>query len=141
MAKTKAENPGDVDTKKAEKNRVKRIPYVESEGAQVDGEGLLTVVPTDFDTAKHKAPNRKHFATEDLYCEFRAIILETKVTAYTELAMKLRTQAEQIRQFGDPGQRAKVRRAQKLTDQLKALRDQLKSEGVEVDLKALLGDG
>ncbi len=140
MAKTKAEAPDKVDEEKAEKNRPARIPYVESEGAQVNEEGLLTAVPTDFDSAAHKSPNRKHFASEDLYCEFRAIQLEEKVAAYTEQAAKLRQQAAQIREFGDPGQRAKVRRAQKLTDQLKALREQLSAEGVDVDLASLLGD-
>lgn len=130
--------------KNEEKERPQRIAYQESDEAKganlLNEDGLLTGVPVDFDGDKHLRPNRKSFADEADFCEFRAMQDELEAQALTARAAKLREQAEQIRKFGDPGQRAKVRRAQKLAEQLKALQATLKADDIDIDLGTMLGN-
>lgn len=118
-----------------------RVAYISVAPKEILNEqGQLTAVPTDYKENKHLAPKRGEFAGEDLFLEWRAITFEVRAAHLSEQAVKFRKQAEDIRQYGDPAQRAKVRRFQRLEEQILALKGELKEQGIEVSLEQLLGD-
>lgn len=118
-----------------------RVAYISVAPKEILNEqGQLTAVPTDYKENKHLAPKRGEFAGEDLFLEWRAITFEVRAAHLSEQASKFRKQAEDIRQYGDPAQRAKVRRFQRLEEQIIGLRAELSEQGIEVSLEQLLGE-
>ncbi len=141
MAKATAPEEVDSNAADATTEKIERKPYIEiCDKAILNEQGQLTAVPTDYVERKHLAPKRGDFAGEDLFLEWRAITFEARAMHLTEQAAKMRSQAEDIRQYGDPAQRAKVRRFQRLQDQILELKAELGDQGIEVSLEQLLGN-
>ena len=140
MAKPENTATKPVKAPKAEKPKVerpKRQAYALSDAAASirNSEGRLTGNPWDngYDEKTHFGPKRGEFASESDFLEFKASTLDRRAQAMVENAAKTREQAAEMRKYGDPAQRAKVRRRQRLLDQLTALNEQLKAEGILVD--------
>ena len=109
----------------------KRVPYINACG-NINAEGKIAGVPTDFDGSAHLAPKKDEFANPADFYEFKAVQAEAKAAELSATAAKHREEAENIRKFGDPTKRAMAKRAAKLRDQLAALEQQLQAEGIEV---------
>lgn len=101
-------------------------------GEPLDGEGRLTQIPVTFDGSAHLSPKKTEFAEEHHFLDFKANEAEMRAAELVETAAKLRRQANDLRQYGDPAQRAKVKRATRLREQLAELEAALKAEGIEL---------
>lgn len=108
-----------------------RVPYINACG-NVNAEGKIAGVPSDFDGALHLTPKKGEFASAADYYEFRAVIAEAKAQEFAATATKMREEAENIRKFGDPELRAKAKKMAKMREQLAALEAQLQAEGINV---------
>lgn len=138
MAKRKdtkvAEKPAETPETPETEEKKERVAYMTVADASIlNDEGQLTQVPEDFDGSEHLTPRKADFANEADYLEFKAVQADLRITHLAAQAEKWRKEAEHIRQFGDPEQRAKVLKAQRLKDQYAALRSQLEEEGLDVD--------
>lgn len=109
----------------------KRVPYLQA-CSNVNAEGKIAGVPSDFDGSAHLTPKKDDFANPADYYEFRAVLAEAKAAEQTATAAKMREEAENIRKFGDPEMRAKAKKAAKLRETLAALEAQLQAEGIEI---------
>jgi len=123
--------------KKEQPVKVERIAFIKSDAAKDhndinDDDRFTHGDITGYDTKLHKAPTRRDFANDFDFLLFRADLVELQANKFAERATKLRTQAEELQKYGDPAQRAKVKRAQRLRDQLAELREALEAEGIEV---------
>jgi hypothetical protein len=114
--------PAPVSPEKQKK--VGRIAYpglLNAEGKAV----ALAAVPTDWDRKVHKNLVRKNFASEDLFLDYRASMLETE-------AADLRKRAEVTRSLGSTAERAKAKRLMQMTKRIEELKAQLSAAGVDV---------
>lgn len=123
-AKAEKSDDGDEDAPKKE-----RVAYAGERNA----DGRLTKAPTDFDRKEHNPLKRPDFVSDDLYMTWKAGELEKHGNEMLERAKKLRTQAEQIQKYGDPAQRAQVKKAQKLVAAFAEMRAQLAKEGINIE--------
>ena len=98
--------------------------------AELDAEGRLTCLPSAWDIDKHEPLKKGDFATEDLFLGWKAAYYDQRAKFFTARAAKIRSDMEALKKFGSPETRKKVRRAQKLAEQLAALNEALKNEGV-----------
>lgn len=126
---TKPKAEGDADADEEEQPKKERTDYAGTRNA----DGRLTAVPTDFDRKEHKPLKRPDFVSDDLYQEWKAGQLEMHGNEMLERAKKLRAQAEAVRKYGDPAQRAKVKKVQKLADMFTQMREQLAKEGIKIE--------
>tara|TARA_R110002096_G_C14661938_1_gene728435 strand:- start:28495 stop:28920 length:426 start_codon:yes stop_codon:yes gene_type:complete len=110
------------------------------EGDAIDAEGKIVGVPEGYDSKEHLAPKRTDFANDADFLDFQANIFDAVAAEKSERAEMYRTQATELRKYGDPEQRKQVQKFQKMAEALKALQGTLASSGVEVDLEALLAD-
>jgi hypothetical protein len=121
------------DTNDSTNEKIVRVEYVKAAPADiVNADGRLTAVPEDFDNKLHLSPKKGDFASEDLYSEFKASEYERRGNEMLETAKKLREQAAEIRTFGDPATRAKVKKLQRLRDAQAELEAALLAEGIEL---------
>lgn len=113
----------------------KRPKYMSTDLAKehMNGDGLLTAIPDNYDSKEHLAPKRADFASEDLFLEFKANEFESRAEGLATKAARLREQAETIRKFGDPEQRKKVAKFQKMQAQISELQKALEAEGISLD--------
>ena len=131
---TKSDTPTTAKKEKKEKKEKKiRVPYIDTELAMKNDDGRLTEVPGDFDPKEHKAPKKTDFSEEHIYMRFRADELDRKSELMAGRAEKLREQSDNLEKYGDPAQRAKVKRAQRLKSQLAELEEALKAEDIDID--------
>lgn len=114
-----------------------RVAYVESEEAKaagiVNADGKLTGAPVGYNYREHKAPKRADFADEADFYEFKAAVMEINAERFVKRAASLRDNAAAMRKYGDPAQRAMVRRRQKLQEQMAELDAQLAADGITLD--------
>lgn len=102
----------------------------------LDGAGKLTRVPLltkEFVQSEHKRLARTDFVTEDLFLEHQANLCENRAQALAARAIELRAEADRTRKCGDPEARKKMKRAAKLMEQLKLLKDQMAKDGINLD--------
>lgn len=97
----------------------------------LDASGKLTGTPVKWDPRLHLPLAKEAFASPAEFYEFKAWQSEESAKRSLERATKLRQDADNFRRFGDPEKRAKVKRAQRLKEQLAALEKQLREEGIE----------
>ncbi|UOF80072.1 hypothetical protein [Caudoviricetes sp.] len=112
-----------------------RVAYVESDEAKsiVNADGKLTAAPIGYDYRKHKAPKRVDFADEADFYEFKAQVYDVNAERFAKRAVSCRENAATMRKFGDPAQRALVRRRQKLQELMAELDAQLAADGISLD--------
>lgn len=117
---------------KEKKPKAVKTPYVQLAEVRsvLDGNGRLSSMPVTFDPKLHKAPRRTDFAGDHVFMLFRADVLDSRAQALASKAVQMRQEAETIQKSGDPTQRAKLKRAARLKDQLAELEAQLKAEGI-----------
>lgn len=119
--------------------KVKRPRYLDVAPPVERGEdGLLKQVPETFDPEKHLIPRRKDFGDEVIYHEFKAARFESEAAEMTNRASVARSKAQELRDYGDPAQRAQIKKFNKYLENLKELRDSLKESGHDLDLQELL---
>lgn len=133
--------------KKARKGRVE-LDYskaVDADGNSIVNEdGKLTALPLTvgegdnvvfegWNPKKHKPLRKSDFAEEYMYMFFRAHVAQIRADQQAEKAKKLRKQAEQIQQFGDPKTRKKAKKLARMREQLAALEAELAGEGISLE--------
>lgn len=117
-----------------------RLPFVQTPIAKplLDGDGRLTKVPVigdadgAFNPSSHLAPKKGDFNDDVVYLEFKAAYDEFRAQEFATRASRYREQAEQIKKYGDPAARAKVRRFTQMRERLAELEAQLAAEGIEL---------
>lgn len=114
-----------------------RVAYTESSEASsagiINADGKITGKVTDFNYQKHRAPKRVDFADEADFYEFKAEVYDINADRFAKRAVSCRENAATMRKFGDPAQRALVRRRQKLQEMMAELDAQLMADGISLD--------
>lgn len=127
----KAAAPGTADgagQKGGKKDKVKRVDYpglTDSEGNAVK----LTSIPEDYNPKIHKPLKKTNFADESVFLIARAERLE-------QMAVKLRKEAETVKNLGSTAQRQSARKLMKMQESMATLMANLSAQGV--DVQALL---
>lgn len=125
---------------KEKKEKIQRVAYMTVAPKEIlNSEGKLIKIPNRenagdncYDETKHLKPQSEDFADDADRMEFQAETFEAEAEDRLARAKSLREQAESYRKFGDPEQRNKVLRAQKITDQLANLKEELRAQGVDL---------
>jgi|TARA_R100000501_G_C2607624_1_gene102941 hypothetical protein len=116
------------------KEKVEKVSFT-SVATCVDENGLINDpnLGGEFNSKLHSSPNRRDFDNEATYWNWKAVVADAKSQKNADDAVKFRQNAEDFTKFGDPASRAKMKRRQRLIDQLAALDQQLQAEGIEVE--------
>lgn len=124
-----------IETRVAETRRKPEpIPYlpVAHAAGMLDESGRLVAVPTDFHPDFHQPLQAKDFASKPLYMRWRAVQLEGKAEVLRAEAVKMRVDADKLEQQGGKETSTKLRKLDKMREEMKRLTDELKSKGVDV---------
>jgi len=153
MAKVNKVNPKE-NGKKEEKEKgrvdfsIKDAKYRDKDGnvvTAVNGDGLLVAVPVPikdadgkilyagYNARKHLPLKKSEFASITEYLRYQAFVARIKAAILVKNAEEKEAKANRIEKFGDEATRKKAQRVAKMREQLAALENQLKSEGVNVD--------
>lgn len=131
----------------APKEKKEREPKVKFrdvvDKAKLNSAGLLTVVPSFGDEYNPKEMERlekSEFASEDLFLDHQGNLFTWRAEQFAKRGERFHKEAAATRKFGDPEKRKKLKRAQKLQDQLALLMKQLEAEGITDDAEVELDD-
>lgn len=129
--KTK-KNTKPAETKPEKKEKVPRVPFMNTDLGTRNDDGKLVGQPEGFDGKLHLKPSRDDFADHAEFYDFQAAQCEGRVEYFGRQRDKWLEQAASFRRFGDPEKRKKFARAERLREQLAALDAELEDEGTEV---------
>jgi hypothetical protein len=109
------------------------------DAASVDGDGLLTVVPDQFNWRKNVPMKKEQFATEATFIKYQGLVAKQKADFYLEKSNELIGRADRLEKFGSEVARKAANKLVKAKDQIKKLREQLLATGMsEDDLNTLV---
>jgi len=101
-----------------------------------DGKVLLTACPANYDFRKNKALEKTDFTTdkegEAGFYEFKARGAELMRDIYVTAAANYRTQAENVRKYGNSEHRKLADKAISVSNELRAMVEQMRKEGMDV---------
>lgn len=113
---------------------------------EVDGKALLTALPANYDVRKHKALDKPDFtadqAGEASFYDYKAAVADNMRAIYQKSVDDYRTQAANVRKYGNTEQRKLANKAQTMVTEFQALLDQMRKEGVDTsELEKMLAGG
>jgi hypothetical protein len=90
---------------------------------ELNEDGQLTAVPSNWDPKLHKPLKGKQFADDGVLNDYKAQLADLKAAHFKLLADNFRKDAEQFRKFGDPEKRKGLKKVEKLAEQYLALQE------------------
>lgn len=113
---------------------------------EVDGKALLTALPANYDVRKHKALDKPDFTADQVgeaaFYDYKAAVADNMRAIYAKSVDDYRTQAVNVRKYGNTEQRKLANKAQTMVTEFQALLDQMRKEGVDTsELEKMLAAG
>lgn len=111
-------------------------PFRQSvDATHLNGDSLLTthdVFAIGYNEDTHASLERKDFATEALWSQFRALVKRRRAAELIADAQRLEREAQDTANIADPAKRSAVKKLQKVVANFAELAKMLQSEGVNV---------
>lgn len=110
---------------------------------EVDGKGLLTALPANYDVRKHKALEKDDFTNdqtgEAAFYDYKAAVADNMRAIYQKSVDDYRTQATNVRKYGNTEQRKLATKASTMISEFQAMLEQMRKEKVDTtELEAML---
>ncbi len=104
-------------------------------------DGLLTIVPTDYDSRKHKPLKKTDFATEAVFIRQQAFVAAQRAEWFAQRSAELVGKADRLEKFGSESARKTATRLARAKYQMADLRKQLLATGMaEAELDDLIAN-
>lgn len=110
---------------------------------EVEGKTLLTAFPSNYDVRKYRALEKDNFTAdqngEASFYDYKAAVAENMRSIYEKSVEDYRTQATNVRKYGNSDQRKLANKAAAMVTEFQAMLDQMRKEGVDTtDLERML---
>ena len=126
MAQSTAPGTSDTAAEKAAAKAERMKAYEERNHPAITAETKLKEVPEDFNFKKHNPIKRKNFEREEFYFDYKVLECDYHRDMYLK-------RAEEARTLGSTTDRAKAKRLRSMQEKMAELRQQLESQGIDVD--------
>lgn len=139
---------GDINKNEAEAEEKPkgRQPYdlealVAENAKAVDSDGMLTIVPEDYDSRKHIPLKKEDFTNEATFIRYQSLVAGQRAEFYAQRSSELAGKADRLEKFGSESARKTASKLARAKQSMAKLRTQLLESGMsEEELDALISD-